>query len=219
MIIGIEGHSFTGKTTTLDAIRGNSAVTVIPETDHYAGGIDQYPPFPPLDQDMSRTNVDFFANLERARKADADAADGDIVTDRTFVSVLLFQKFLRQLDNEWVDALDYGKSLYHDRIDADEVIIPDMMTVLTCASDAEYMSRIGREVSVGELRTLDAYRFFTDEYLRIFEPYQKLGRLAVLINSNSTSPEMLADNVVGVGADELTSSQKITLAHEVVGGI
>ena len=47
MIIGLEGHSFTGKTTLLDALALKRGAASIAEYDAYAGGINRYPPFPP----------------------------------------------------------------------------------------------------------------------------------------------------------------------------
>lgn len=220
MIIGIEGHSFTGKTTTLEAIRQLTDVVVIPETDRYAGGIENYPPFPALDSKMAQNNIDFFAGLEQRRKYDSDTRDGHKVLDRTFVSPLLFQKFIQGLDNDWVDSLDYGKGLYHDMVDRGDVIIPDAAAILTCANMQEYGSRTSREISVDALRSEEAYGFFTDQYMRIFEPYRTLGRLAVIVNHNNVPIEQASQQVLAL-QDLLSVSrrQKRNLAHEMIEAI
>lgn len=220
MIIGIEGHSYTGKTTTVEKIRQSTEVEVISETDSYAGGIENYPPFPALDFVMAQNNIDFFAGLEKKRKQDSDAINKDKVLDRTFVSPLLFQKFLRNLDNEWVDSLDYGKGVYHDMVDRNQVIIQDAAVLLTCANNEEYSSRTSREISVDALRSVEAYHFFTQEYRRILEPYHALGRLAVIVNYNNAPIEQTAQQVLALRElSPVNLQQKQKLAHEIIEAI
>jgi deoxyadenosine/deoxycytidine kinase len=217
MIIGIEGHSYTGKTTIVDAMKGVAGVTVIPETDVYAGGIDNYPPFPPTTDQMAITNVEFFAELERRRRTDVDRATGAQILDRTFVSVPLFQKFIRQLENGWADSFSYAKDAYHAQIDRDEVALPDAMVVLSCANTAEYLSRTSRDISVDELRTVEAYQFFTESYRHAFEPYHRLGRLAEVVNRNGDDSSRLCREILtDLALPPLAVDKKKKLAHEVL---
>ena len=47
MIIGLEGHSFTGKTVLLEALAVKRDAVSIAECDTYAGGIDKVSPVSP----------------------------------------------------------------------------------------------------------------------------------------------------------------------------
>lgn len=218
MIISLEGHSYTGKSSLLKLIGENDGFAVVPETDVYAGGIENYPPFPALTEEMAVANVDFFASLEDERKKDADDALRDVATDRTFLSVVLFQKFIRRLQREgWHDAYDYAKSLYHQRINEDRVIIPDAMCLVSCASDADYKSRLGREISVQDLQTVDAYRFFTDEYARAFAIYRDMGRMVRFVNANGEDSLSRGVSMIEqMQVSEMSIDQKKRIAHEVL---
>lgn len=218
MIIGFEGHSFTGKTTIVQTLGEQPGVSAISETDKYAGGTNNYPPFPAVNDQMAITNVNFFAGLEQQRKLDADLAEGIVVVDRTFLSVALFQKFIRDLRKPgWADSVDYAKDLYHGLIDEDKVIIPDAMCVVTCDSDEEYQSRTNREVSVEELREVAAYRFFTEEYTRLLEDYRALGRLSIVVNKNGDSPEALGNQALrDLDLAPLDDETKKRLGHDMI---
>jgi len=221
MIIGFEGHSYTGKTTLVEAIASTRGVTVIPEADVYAGGIDNYPPFPHESVDMAIENVNYFVKLEESRRQDADAATGTVVVDRTFISVALFQKFIRELNRPgWESALDYAREVYHDRINQAKVILPDAMVVVLCANEQEYASRLSREISIDELRSVEAYRFFTKEYSRLLRGYDDLGRLAVIVSANGDNPKETGDHVLErLDFPCLDVSKKVQLAYDILGGM
>ena len=187
MIIAIEGHSYTGKTTIIDTLSKNTTVTTLPETDIYAGGIENYPPFPPLTTEMAENNVEFFINLERNRKKDCDNSTGIVIIDRSFLSVILFQKFIRQLPNDWMNAFEYAKRRYLELINQDRVILPDAIVIVRCASTEEYVSRVSRDISVAELRSTEAYDYFTNEYTRLLKAYKQIGRLVEIISSNGNN--------------------------------
>ena len=142
MIIGLEGHSFTGKTVLLEALAVKRDAVSIAECDTYAGGIDKYPPFPPTNQQMSIDNVDFFGGLELKRVGDVELAnDTNIFVDRTFLSVIIFQDFIKSLENGWSNAGDYARNYYKNKIEKCTVIIPDLMVLVTCNNQDEYISR------------------------------------------------------------------------------
>ena len=218
MIIGFEGHSYTGKTTIVNALGALEGFTPIAETDVYAGGIDHYPEFPPIDENMARKNVDFFARLEEERLQDTKGVNETILLDRTFLSVLLFQKFIRDHgDSHWRNALDYAKVEYHRRIEQDQVVLPEALCLINCASEAEFASRCAREVSVELLRTVEAYRFFCGEYNRILEPYRELGKLATISNHNGSEPEAMGYSAISqLDTSPLTYKRKKQLAHEAI---
>jgi hypothetical protein len=218
MIIGLEGHSYTGKSSLLGMIGKIKRFTVIPETDVYAGGIENYPPFPALTEQMAIDNIDFFVALEDQRKNQADNSSGTMVVDRIFISTPLFQKFIKQLERKgWYDSLEYAKTLYHQRIDEGRLIIPDAMCLVTCASDADYESRLGREISVTDMRTIKAYRFFTGEYTKLLEGYRKIGRLVEFVNYNGEESLQHGTYLIEqLKIPEMNMNQKKRIAHEML---
>ncbi len=220
MIIAVEGHSYTGKTTIIDELSKDDGITGLAETDVYAGGIENYPPFPPTTMKMAQDNVEFFIELEQRRKKDCGLHDGTIVIDRSFLSVILFQKFVSQLPKDWESAVEYTKKRYVELIRQDKVILPDVMIIVSCATVRDYEERLAREVSVEELKSIDAYNFFTNEYLRIFEAYKKLGRLVEIVSSNDSDPRRLGGQILSqIPVMPLEVDEKKKLLQDIVGEI
>ena len=219
MIIGLEGHSFTGKTVLLEALAVKRDAVSIAECDTYAGGIDKYPPFPPTNQQMSIDNVDFFGGLELKRVGDVELAnDTNIFVDRTFLSVIIFQDFIKSLENGWSNAGDYARNYYKNKIEKGTVIIPDLMVLVTCNNQDEYISRQAREISVDELRALDAYSFYNLSYHKALGVYSRQDRLLIVDNSGDKELATVVDEIlffINV-QDELRPDIKKKMALEMI---
>ncbi len=187
MFIALEGHSFSGKTTLLNYLHDEFHEAVIAEHDLYAGGVDNYPPFPATNEQMARASIDFFAKLEIQRTIDARKKHAErVFLDRSFLSVVLFQKFMRHLHIAGqADAYLYAKEKWIKLYEAERVIVPDIFAFISCETPELYRVRRSRSVSVAELKSDGALRFFTNEYEKIAKIYHSLGRSISLRSANS----------------------------------
>ena len=216
MIVALEGHSYSGKTTLLNYLRDNLHIHPIAEHDVYAGGIDKYPPFPAAKEQMAKDSVDFFARLEAKRQKDAmKSGQRTVFYDRSFVSIILFQKYIRYLATPGeYNAYDYAKSLFTDLLSNDRVALPDYLVYVHCDSIATYLRRQEREISVGLLRGEDALKFFEHEYGRVCTLYGKFDRILELKSADDRAS--LARNTRLLDAAIDGASELDKTAHGVI---
>lgn len=185
MQLFLEGHSFVGKTTLLNALKDLSApVLVIDEHDVYANGIDNYPPFPSITPAEAIENVTFFYNLEKIRLKDSLNATIALF-DRGIFSVILFQKYIESLHlPDHTSAYDFAKGEAVRLIESNAVAVPDYVIYLS-ADYQDVVERYGREISVGLLRGEIAHTFFQKEYKKIASIYEKYDRLLQITSTNT----------------------------------
>lgn len=191
MIVALEGHSYSGKTTLLNYLKDNLPIHPIAEHDAYAGGIDKYPPFPAVKKQMAKDSIDFFARLEVQRYKDAqEVVRQTVLYDRSFMSVVLFQKYMKHLSLPGEhDAYDYAKKLFADLLGKNQIALPDYFVYIQCDSLATYFQRQSREISVDSLRGEKALKFFEHAYEPIFNLYNQFGR-ALEIKSDDTEASL-----------------------------
>jgi len=104
--IAFEGVSFSGKTTLASSLERESPeeIKMLAEYVVYAGGGQNFPPFPPKNKQEAIKSLEFFLNLERRRHKDIEALKDRpyfLVLDRSIVSLLGFrfaQKYLHGID-------------------------------------------------------------------------------------------------------------------------
>ena len=174
---------------------------------------------PPTNQQMSIDNVDFFGRLESRRVSDAGLANyTNIFVDRTFLSVIIFQDFIKYLENGWSSAGSYARNYYKKKAEKGLVIIPDLMMLVACDNQDEYMGRLTRKISVDELRTLDAYNFYNLAYQRALDAYKRQGRLLIVDNSGEKELNTLTDEILSFinTRDGLDSDIKKDIALEMI---
>lgn len=160
-----------------------------------------------------------FSGLELKRVGDVELAnDTNIFVDRTFLSVIIFQDFIKSLENSWSNAGDYARNYYKNKIEKGTVIIPDLMVLVTCNNQDEYISRQAREISVDELRALDAYSFYNLSYHKALGVYSRQDRLLIVDNSGDKELATLVDEIlffINV-QDELRPDIKKKMALEMI---
>lgn len=217
MFIALEGHSYSGKTTLLNYLRDKGSQNAIAEHDYYAGGIENYPPFPPTNFQMAKNNVDFFAGLEVKRAFDASQLKGDVFFDRSFMSVILFQKFMKSLAVEGqYEAYDYAKDLFFDLLQEKKVAFPDFVAFVACEPE-DYVKRQSREISVGLLRSQKALEFFTKEYDKICSVFEKYGRLQKLISKDGAQSLEESRRLISVlEIDSISEDKKQQIITEIM---
>lgn len=220
MLVAIEGHSYSGKTTIITQLQRQKPTIVIAEHDAYAGGIDKYPPFPPVKKGMAEHSVDFFARLEAKRYDDIATQDDNqvIYMDRTFISTVLFAKYMERLEipGEY-HAYRYAKEIFESLFASGIDTLPDHIVLVAPDSITTYHERLDRKVSVDRLRTDDAYRFFTREYRHVLEPYERRGLLTTVVSRNSAQSLVRAvDTIMTIAPKALTTNDKIAIMKELL---
>jgi deoxyadenosine/deoxycytidine kinase len=191
MNVFLEGYSFVGKTTLLNALRLNNApISIIDEHDVYADGIGNYPTFPSATPADAIENVSFFYNLEQIRHNDSlDATTA--LFDRSIFSVILFQKYIKSLNlQNHASAYEFAKEEATQLIESNAVAVPDYIVYLS-AEYSDVVERYGREISVGLLRGQAAHEFFQNEYEKIISIYEKYNRSLRIVSRNT--PDSVSD--------------------------
>lgn len=187
MKVFLEGYSFVGKTTLLNALRkADVSVTIIDEHDVYAKGIGNYPPFPSATVADAIENVSFFYELEKNRYKDSVGTQTALF-DRGIFSVILFQKYIKSLQLPvHASAYEFAKEEAIRLIESDTVAVPDYVVYLS-ADYGDVVERYGREISVGLLRGEVAHTFFQNEYEKIISIYEKYGRSLRIVSTNTSN--------------------------------
>lgn len=193
MKVFLEGYSFVGKTTLLNALKEHDApVSIIDEHDVYANGIGNYPPFPSATLVDAIENVTFFYNLEQIRREDSADATTTLF-DRGIFSVILFQKYIKSLKlPDHASAYEFAKEEAVRLIESNAAVVPDYVVYLS-ADYSDVVERYGRGISVGLLRGEVAHTFFQNEYEKIISIYEKYGRSLRVVSENT--PNSVDDQV------------------------
>jgi deoxyadenosine/deoxycytidine kinase len=219
-IYSIEGHAFAGKTTLIDYLANTYGFNHIAEYDRYVSSTDEYPPHPHKTAAIAKLDVDFFIDLDLKREDHLKqyiATNNPIIIDRTFLSLILFQKYTKYLNrkNEY-DSYDYAKKTYLELITTDSLSIPDFMIYLLPENLDVYNSRLTRKISSDILRSKDAYDFFNQQYSEIFKVYDKAKRLLALSSNNTQKNlEENALYIKEVAVKSLTVAERKYLVEEV----
>jgi thymidylate kinase len=192
MFVTLEGHSYSGKTTLFKYLKEHLRMHPIAEHDVYADGIDKYPPFPATNEQMAKDSIDFFAGLEAKRYGDAqNAKQRTVLYDRSFISVVLFQKYMKYLAIPGhYNAYEYAKDKFLHLLNSNEIALPDYFAFVRCDNIETYMQRQNREISVGFLKGEEALKFFEHEYTQVFNLYDKFDR-AVELRTADTNTSLI----------------------------
>ena len=146
LLVGFEGPSLAGKTTSIGAIRQDLMLCKIPvliidEYTGYAGGHANLPPVIPASRAEARYTVDYFLALERQRKADIDAWLNGLSTDSAAV-VLVDRLITSCMRLAAVVGDKAGYRRYVGAIKAGNVITPHCVFLMTLPdSEAELTRR------------------------------------------------------------------------------
>lgn len=223
MLITIEGHSFAGKTTLLNALGEKYGAQTINEADKYAGGIDKYPPFPALSTKMANQSVRFFANIEVERVIDYKnyPADNNTYADRSFFSTILFQKYMKHLNiSGEYNSYEYTKRYHLRLLEQGKILLPDFFVYVKCKSLEVYASRLSREISVDYLRSKEAKLFFESHFKNIYNLYSSFGRSIIIETDNTidnTKRNLLYVRDRTANVTKLNKRELHKIAHELKG--
>jgi deoxyadenosine/deoxycytidine kinase len=220
MLITIEGHSFAGKTTLLNALEEKYGAQTIDEADKYAGGIDNYPSFPALNTKMASISAKFFADIEIKRIIDYKSypTEEKIYADRSFFSTIIFQKYMKHLNIAGeCSAYEYTKNYHFGILEQGKILLPDFFVYVKCKSLGIYGSRLSREISVDYLRSLEAKIFFESHFQKIYELYLTYSKSISVISDNTTANT--EQNLIYISentshATELNVSEHYEILHK-----
>ena len=179
--IGIEGASFSGKTTLLSSLAGFLLKqNVIEEYCEYAGGNKNFRSVPFTDEKDAEGNILNFIAWEKERCADAavmKARGGPVFFDRTFFSVIALQKMLRDRYPSLPNAYEFAVQTFSEFLGKDEIRLPDKMIYIRPNDEDIFSERTKRGVSVrffSEKETLQYLDAYYKEILDIFYPEDHL---------------------------------------------
>lgn len=179
MIVALEGHSYSGKTFLLNKLNNIPDVSIIGEADKYAGGIENYPPFPAINYNMAIDSAIFFADIEIERTKDINKlpARKIVFTDRSFLSAIIFQKYMKYLNipGEY-NSYEYMKKQSFELLRQKKIFLPDYLVFVKCKSLDIYFLRQNRVISVELLKSKKAKEYFETYYNKIFKVYQNYNR-------------------------------------------
>jgi deoxyadenosine/deoxycytidine kinase len=177
MSIGIilEGQSYSGKTTLLGNLTKKHDVKVIDEYDVYIGGKDKYPKTPFNTVKNAENNVDFLIEAELRRQKDFANSNLTAIFDRSFFSIILFQKLLSTLGA--TNAHSYAKTQIDHLLESEKIVIPNFFIWIYCDYET-FLSRqnLRYQISSGVLKQKAAFSFYNVEYKNIYDYFNNYGR-------------------------------------------
>ncbi|MBU1199943.1 AAA family ATPase [Patescibacteria group bacterium] len=92
IIVAIEGPVCAGKSTLVEKLNREGLGTVLEYSEYVAHANQDFPKFPPTDEEAAKKSFEFFLNLERRRSQDmAGLAQDTIAIDRSIFTLLAFE--------------------------------------------------------------------------------------------------------------------------------
>jgi predicted ATPase len=151
--IGIEGPSFSGKTTLLkDLVRTKIGKNVVLEHDVYAGGANNFRSLPFINKREAEMNIFDFINWEKERRRDAEILYSrnkqPVFFDRTILSVILLQKLLHDYYPKLYNSYHFSIKPVIKFIRKKEVILPSRIIIMKPTTTEVFLKRRKRGVSV-----------------------------------------------------------------------
>lgn len=175
IFVGIEGHSFSGKTTLINDLEKTGEINVIKEHDIYAGGAENFPSIKFQSVGDVKADILFFLDLEIKRCQDAkrlyEQNGKPTIFDRTIISVVLFQKYLMDNKKEWLNGYKLSLEMYQNAIDKEQIFIPSRIIHLEPADEETFIKRSERSVSIDFYKTVETFRYMNNHYKYILENY------------------------------------------------
>ncbi len=185
--VGLEGHSFAGKTTLLEDLKATNLFNIIEEHDHYAGGAENFPDIRFKSQKEMIDDVEFFIDLEIKRCQDAEQMYKEngkpVVIDRTIISVILFHKYLKEKKKGWLDGFDYSLKRYQEEIDKKKIFIPSRVIFIEPINTETFKRRSKRGVSIEFYKKVSTFNFMRTNYEDWFNLFAK-GSIRKLLSKD-----------------------------------
>lgn len=145
-LVGVEGNSFSGKTTLINKLSEDYLVPYIEEYDLYAGGGENFPVFPPQSYNDACKAIDFFLEIEKKRVEtlySLMSLDPDLImVDRSFFSCIFFQWYVKKFCADIPNSYEYSIELALLGLEKGEIIFPNVLALIEPESEASFLKRI-----------------------------------------------------------------------------
>lgn len=173
LIVTLEGHIRTGKTTTLKALYRDYGMYVVPEYYTFKQGNITYPAYPPLSTTEAEATVDFFINLEMERfdymYNYPPKLGQPIMLDRSIYSILAFQKCVMDRFPDTPNAYHYSLHRIKEEISRCTIRVPNALIHFTLPGAQIFRNRLDERgrVSIDFLNEPKTFLYMTDFYREI----------------------------------------------------
>lgn len=92
LVVAIEGPVCAGKSTLVENLNQDGLGTILEYSEYVAHANQDFPKFPPADEEAAKKSFEFFLNLERRRSQDmAELTQNKIAIDRSVFTLLAFE--------------------------------------------------------------------------------------------------------------------------------
>jgi len=92
IVVAIEGPVCAGKSTLVERLNQEGLGIVLEYSEYVAHANQDFPKFPPADEEAAKRSFDFFLNLERRRSQDmAGLGQHKVAIDRSIFTLLAFE--------------------------------------------------------------------------------------------------------------------------------
>ncbi|MCK9369043.1 hypothetical protein M0R04_03720 [Candidatus Dojkabacteria bacterium] len=149
MITGIEGNSFSGKSSLACKLELEYGFQIVNEPSYYVASF----PHQPKDIDDAKKNLNFFTEVEQRRSADANALliknGGDVVMDRTIWTYIHYEYTLLKKHPEIPNAYYYALDALQKLAIKGDIIIPPVLIALTPGTKQTFENRIAQRRPAG----------------------------------------------------------------------
>lgn len=189
LFIGIEGHSFSGKTTLLKDLSATGAINVVDEHDVFANGAENFPDIKFKNEKDVINDIKFFLDLEEKRCQKAieliEENGKPTIFDRTIISVVLFQKYLKDQKKSWLHGYEDSIRIYQDAITTGRIFIPSRLIHLKPENKSVFQERTKRAVSIDFYKKFSTNEYMNKHYEYILENLFDEGSYTTLYSDNT----------------------------------
>lgn len=211
IFVGIEGHSFSGKTTLLNDLESTGNFNVIKEHDVYAGGAENFPSIQFKNYGDVKADILFFLDLEIKRHDDAkrlyEKNGKPTLFDRTVLSVVLFQKYLLDNKKEWLNGYKLSLEMYQEALDKKQITMPSRIIHLEPYDEETFVRRSQRSVSIDFYKTVETFRYMNNHYKYVLENYFEKGSYTTIKSTDGLNGR---ESVLDQTEDFLFRSERMT---------
>lgn len=121
IIVAIEGPVCAGKSTLVERLNQEGLGTILEYSEYVTHANQDFPKFPPVDEEAAKKSFEFFLDLERRRNQDmAGLGQNRVAIDRSIFTLLAFE--VGAAKKTGIDISDWAVERLSNEVD---LIVPD----------------------------------------------------------------------------------------------